>query len=188
MATRKRTREMLIDTSKLDPSGWKNIPAGFRIYKLWEHPQTSASIALFEVPKGVGVPVRHKHASNQFMFCLKGEYVYTSTGLTLKPGMFYMNPQGHPHGPTMANEDSLLIEMYDGAHYFERPSYHSADTVGSIAGRKNPATTGAKRTVAKRTVAKKAGKKKVAKKIGRFLLSSVLIPRDLICIWGIQLF
>ena len=169
MATaKKKTREVLIDTSKLDPAGWKNIPAGFRIYKLWEHPETHASIALFEVPKGVGVPVRHKHASNQFMFCLKGEYVYTSTGLTLKPGMFYMNPQGHPHGPTMANEDSLLIEMYDGPHYFERPVYHSADTVGSIAGAKMPAV---KKRAAKKQAAKKSVKrtpnKKAAKKAAK---------------------
>jgi 2,4'-dihydroxyacetophenone dioxygenase len=136
MATRKRTREVLIDTAKLSASAWKNIPAGFRICDLWVHPKTAASIALFEVPKGKGVPVRHTHASNQFMFCLKGEYRYTSTGLTLKPGMFYMNPKGHPHGPAIALKDSLLLELYDGPHYFKRPSYHSAETVGSIAGKK----------------------------------------------------
>ena len=105
-------------------------PAGFRIYTLWEHPETGASIALFSIPKGGGVPTRHVHASNQFMYCLKGKYEYTTSGLVLTPGTFYMNPQGHPHGPTLAHEDSLLLEMYDGPHYFETPSYHSEATVG----------------------------------------------------------
>lgn len=137
MAKRKAgSKEVLI--SKPDPKGWKDIPAGFRIYTLFENPKTGASIALFEIPKGVGVPVRHKHASNQFMYCLKGNYEYTSTGVVLKPGSFYMNPKGHPHGPTIAHEDSLLIEMYDGPHYFTRPSYHSARTVGRIAARSKP--------------------------------------------------
>lgn len=126
-----KSKELLV--TKLDPKRWKNIPAGFRIYTLFENPKTGASISLFEIPKGVGVPVRHKHASNQFMYCLKGKYEYTSTGLVLEPGAFYMNPKGHPHGPTIAHEDSLLIEMYDGPHYFERPSYHSDKTVGRIA-------------------------------------------------------
>ncbi len=160
-AAKKRTREVLIDTAKLDPKGWRNIPAGFRIYKLWEHPKTHASISLFEVPKGVGVPTRHRHASNQFMFCLKGEYVYTSTNLTLKAGDFYMNPKGHPHGPTIAKKDSLLIEMYDGPHYFKLPSYHSKDTVGSIAGAKRkPAKKKAATQVATRAAKKVATKKR----------------------------
>lgn len=128
-----KTQEVLI--SRLDPKRWKDIPAGFRIYTLFENPKTGASIALFEIPKGTGVPVRHKHASNQFMYCLQGRYEYTSTGVVLEPGSFYMNPKGHPHGPTIAHEDSLLIEMYDGPHYFERPSYHSDKTVGRIAQR-----------------------------------------------------
>ena len=127
-----KTKEILI--KGLDPAMWKNIPAGFRIYTLFENAKTGASIALFECPKGVGVPVRHTHASNQFMYCLKGKYEYTTTGLVLEPGTFYMNPKGHPHGPTMAHEDSLLIEIYDGPHYFKRPEYHAADTVGRIAG------------------------------------------------------
>jgi quercetin dioxygenase-like cupin family protein len=129
-----KTRELLIP--KPDPRKWRNIPAGFRIYPLWEHPRTGASIALFHCPKGVGVPTRHVHASNQFMYCLEGEYEYTATGLKLKPGTFYMNPKGHPHGPTVARKDSLLIEMYDGPHYFKRPSYHSAATVGKVVRRR----------------------------------------------------
>ena len=151
-------REILID--KLDPKGWRNIPAGFRIYRLWEHPKTHASISLFEIPKGVGVPTRHVHASNQFMYCLKGEYEYLSNGLVLKPGAFYMNPQGHPHGPTIARKDSLLIEMYDGPHYFEVPSYHTKDTVGSVAGGvKKKAKKSAKKT-AKKVPSRAPAKKK----------------------------
>src|SRR5438105_3696853 len=103
-----KTKELLI--SRLDPKGWTDIPAGFRIYTFWENPETGGSIALFAVPKGVGVPTRHVHASNQFMYCLAGKYEYTATGLVLKPGSFYMNPKGHPHGPTLAHEDTVLIE------------------------------------------------------------------------------
>jgi len=158
----KKTLEMLITT--LDPQKWRNIPAGFRIYPLWEHPKTGASIALFECPKGVGVPVRHKHASNQFMYCLKGKYEYTATGITLEPGSFYMNPKGHHHGPTMAHEDSLLIEMYDGPHYFKRPVYHSDATVGSVAGKKAPAKKAVKKVTAKKPAAGKAAPKKAAAK------------------------
>ena len=138
-----KSREVLI--ANLDAKRWKNIPAGFRIYTLFENAKTGASISLFEIPKGVGVPVRHKHASNQFMYCLKGKYEYTSTGLVLEPGTFYMNPKGHPHGPTIAHEDSLLIEMYDGPHYFKRPVYHSDKTVGRIAGAQTKTKTKARR-------------------------------------------
>jgi quercetin dioxygenase-like cupin family protein len=149
----KKAKEMLV--TKLDPKKWRSIPAGFRIYPLWENPKTGASIALFHCPKGVGVPTRHVHASNQFMYCLKGEYEYIATGLVLKPGTFYMNPKGHAHGPTMARKDSLLIEMYDGPHYFKRPSYHSDATVGSVAQKgKRRAVKPAKRNAAK---AKKTG-------------------------------
>ena len=158
----KKTLEMLITT--LDPQKWRNIPAGFRIYPLWEHPKTGASIALFECPKGVGVPVRHKHASNQFMYCLKGRYEYTATGITLEPGSFYMNPKGHHHGPTMAHEDSLLIEMYDGPHYFKRPVYHSDATVGSVAGKKAPGKKAAAKKAVKKVAAKKPAAKKAAPK------------------------
>ena len=126
-------KELLI--KELDPKKWTDIPAGFRIYTLWENPETGASIALFQIPKGIGVPTRHVHASNQFMYCLKGTYEYTSTGIVLTPGTFYMNPKGHPHGPTMAHEDSLLLEMYDGPHYFETPPYHTEQTVGKLMGK-----------------------------------------------------
>ena len=157
---RKRTKELLV--TELDPKKWRNIPAGFRIYPLWENPKTGASIALFHCPKGVGVPLRHKHASNQFMYCLKGEYEYTSTGLVLKPGTFYMNPKGHAHGPTMARKESLLLEMYDGPHYVKRPSYHSDATVGSVVKKSKPRVARtAKRSASK---AKKSGSAKRARR------------------------
>lgn len=162
----KKTLEMLITT--LDPEKWRNIPAGFRIYPLWEHPKTGASIALFECPKGVGVPVRHVHASNQFMYCLKGKYEYTATGITLEPGSFYMNPKGHPHGPTLAHENSLMLEMYDGPHYFKRPEYHTDATVGSVAGvKKSAGKKSAAKPAAKKPAAKKSAVKKAAVKASK---------------------
>ena len=145
----KRTKELLIPQNKLDPKKWKTTPAGFQIYTLWQHPETGATISLFKCPKGSGVPVRHVHASNQFMYCLEGEYAYTATGVVLKPGSFYMNPKGHPHGPTKARKDSLMLEMYDGPHYFERPVYHSEKTVGPIAAAVKKAK---KKTTAKQAV------------------------------------
>ena len=42
-----------------------------------------ASIALIKFDKGAGIPQPHLHAANQFMFCLKGKYEYTSTGVVL---------------------------------------------------------------------------------------------------------
>ena len=125
------TEEILVD--ELDPDKWVTVEqTGFRLYQFWEHPETGASIVLFDVPKGSGVPIKHAHASNQFMYCLKGEYEYTDSGLILRPGSFYMNPKDHPHGPTLAHQDSLLIEMYDGPHYYETPDFHTEETVGKV--------------------------------------------------------
>ena len=125
------TEEILVD--ELDPDKWVIVEqTGFRLYQFWEHPETGASIVLFDVPKGSGVPIKHAHASNQFMYCLKGEYEYTDSGLILRPGSFYMNPKDHPHGPTLAHQDSLLIEMYDGPHYYETPDFHTEETVWKV--------------------------------------------------------
>lgn len=129
------TKELLI--SELDPDKWVFVEkTGFRLYPLWKNEGTGASIALLDVPEGSGVPVKHVHASNQFMYCLEGEYEYTDSGLILRPGSFYMNPQGHNHGPTKAHKRSLLIEMYDGPHYFETPEYHTEETVGKVVKKK----------------------------------------------------
>jgi 2,4'-dihydroxyacetophenone dioxygenase len=77
--------------------------------------------------KGSGIPSEHKHASNQFMFCLSERYVYLPTGTTLTKGSFYWNPRGTVHGPTLAEETSVLLEVYDGPHYPERPSFYDND-------------------------------------------------------------
>ena len=45
---------------------------------LWRNEETGASIALIKFDKGAGIPQPHLHSSNQFMFCLKGKYEYTS--------------------------------------------------------------------------------------------------------------
>jgi anti-sigma factor ChrR (cupin superfamily) len=135
------TLEVLLQTTELDPAAWLDFPEyGFRQYFLWKHPDTGASIALLEYQKGGRIPVKHTHASNQFMYCLEGDYEYTDTGLRLKPGAFYMNPKDHPHGPTVAHERSVLIEIYDGPHYYEKPVFHTEETIGeflSTEGKKN---------------------------------------------------
>ena len=128
-----KTLEVLTRTEALDPAQWIDFPDyGFRQYFLWKNPDTGASIAMLEYEKGGRIPVKHSHASNQFMYCLEGDYEYTDSGLRLKPGSFYMNPKDHPHGPTVAHERSKLIEIYDGPHYYDKPSFHTDDTIGDF--------------------------------------------------------
>lgn len=116
------TREMLIPEP--DPEKWKTIEGagGVRVNTLWEAP-SGASIAILDFPSGGGMPSRHAHASNQFMYCLEGQYEYTSSGLVLTPGSFYWNPRGNEHGPTHAHAPTRLLEIYDGAHYFVEPEF-----------------------------------------------------------------
>ena len=66
------------------------------------------------------------------MYCLEGNYEYTDSGLRLTPGSFYMNPKDHPHGPTIAHERSVLIEIYDGPHYYDKPVFHTDATIGGF--------------------------------------------------------
>jgi quercetin dioxygenase-like cupin family protein len=118
-------RELLLQTEDLD---WvEKSLAGLSHKMLWRDPETEASIALVRFEKGSGIPSEHKHASNQFMFCLSGRYVYLPTGTTLTKGSFYWNPKGSVHGPTLAEETSVLLEVYDGPHYPERPSFYDND-------------------------------------------------------------
>ncbi|MBJ3816886.1 cupin domain-containing protein [Shimwellia pseudoproteus] len=127
--------EVLVRPEDLDPEKWLLFEkTGLRQYMLWVHPETGASVALLDFPAGSGVPERHRHASNQFMYCLEGEYCYFGgeSDITLRPGDFYMNPKGAFHGPTRANSRCLLLEVYDGAHYYEKPEYHSDDTIGKV--------------------------------------------------------
>ncbi len=122
--------EVHVSMNDLDPNGWIDFPdLALRQYFLWIHPETGASIALIEFAQGSGIPVQHTHASNQFMYCIEGEYEYTDSKIVLRPGDFYMNPKDNPHGPTMAHKNSVLLELYDGPHYYEKPSYHTSDTM-----------------------------------------------------------
>lgn len=129
--------EQLIRKEDLDPAKWIDYPEyGFRQYFLWKNQETGASIALLEYQKGGRIPVKHSHASNQFMYCLEGDYEYVDVGLRLKPGSFYINPKDNPHGPTIAHERSLLIEIYDGPHYYEKPVFHTDETIGDFLAKK----------------------------------------------------
>ncbi len=94
---------------------------------LWRAEDDQGSIALIKFEKGVGVPAPHSHDSNQFMFILEGHYEYTASGVNLKAGSFYWNPKGHVHGPTIAHEETVYLEIYDGPHYPQRPSWYSDD-------------------------------------------------------------
>lgn len=92
---------------------------------LWRNEETGASIAMIKFQKGAGIPEPHLHASNQFMFCLKGRYEYTATGVVLTPGCFYCNPKGNVHGPAIAHEETIVVEVYDGPHYPQKPSFYT---------------------------------------------------------------
>jgi quercetin dioxygenase-like cupin family protein len=128
-----KSLEVLIHRQDLEPAKWVEFPDyGLRQYFLWKNPLTGGSIALLEFEKGGHIPVQHVHASNQFMYCLEGDYEYTAVKMRLRPGSFYMNPKDNPHGPTIAHERSLLIEIYDGPHYYEKPIYHTDDTIGDF--------------------------------------------------------
>ena len=129
--------EVLVRTQDLDPAKWLDFPEyGFRQYFLWKNTETGASIALLDYQKGGRIPVKHSHASNQFMYCLEGDYEYTDSKLRLTAGSFYMNPKDHPHGPTIAHARSLLIEIYDGPHYYEKPVFHTDETIGGLLSKK----------------------------------------------------
>lgn len=118
-------KEILLHTGEL---AWrdKSIP-GLSEKMLWRDEQTGASIALIRFRKGVGIPEKHLHASNQFMYCLSGAYAYTESGILLQPGSFYCNPKGNLHGPTTAMEETVFLEIYDGPHYPQRPSFYQSD-------------------------------------------------------------
>jgi quercetin dioxygenase-like cupin family protein len=92
---------------------------------LWRNDDTGASITLIKFDKGAGIPKPHYHSSNQFMFCLQGKYEYTSTGVTLTPGCFYCNPKGNVHGPAIAREETVVVEIYDGPHYPHKPDWYT---------------------------------------------------------------
>jgi 2,4'-dihydroxyacetophenone dioxygenase len=92
---------------------------------LWRNEETGATIALIRFAKGAGIPEPHLHSSNQFMFCLQGRYEYTGTGVVLTPGTFYCNPKGNVHGPAVAHEDTIVVEIYDGPHYPQKPSWYT---------------------------------------------------------------
>jgi 2,4'-dihydroxyacetophenone dioxygenase len=115
--------EVLLATGDLE---WREKSLqGLWEKRLWQDELTEASIALVRFDKGAGIPERHEHASNQFMFCLAGEYEYLDSGLILRPGSFYWNPKGHPHGPTVAREETILLEIYDGPHYPRPPGWYT---------------------------------------------------------------
>jgi quercetin dioxygenase-like cupin family protein len=116
-------QELLIKSGEM-PWREKSLE-GISEKMLWRDEETGASIALIRFEKGAGIPKPHKHASNQFMFCLSGRYEYTSTGVVLEPGSFYCNPEGNVHGPTLAHEDTVVLEIYDGPHYPQMPDWYN---------------------------------------------------------------
>lgn len=119
-----RFREILLQTQDLT---WvEKTLAGLANKTLWRDEDTGASISLVRFAKGSGIPSRHSHASNQFMFCLEGTYRYVPTGTTLTAGSFYWNPKGSLHGPTLAEEESILLEFYDGPHYQTQPDWYTS--------------------------------------------------------------
>lgn len=117
--------EVLLSADKF-PWRAKSL-AGVHEKMLWRDEEGGNSIALIRFEKGASIPAPHSHASNQFMYCLSGHYEYTETNTVLKAGDFYWNPKGNVHGPTLAHEETVVLEIYDGPHYPERPSWYTDD-------------------------------------------------------------
>jgi len=117
--------EILVQTADM-PWREKSL-AGVHEKMLFRNEDSGASVALIKFAKGASIPTPHMHASNQMMFCLKGKYEYTSTGITLVAGSFYCNPKGSVHGPTLAHEETVVVEIYDGPHYPQRPDWYDND-------------------------------------------------------------
>src|SRR6476659_602589 len=74
-----RLDEVLLQSNYM-PWRAKSLP-GVSEKMLWRDEQGGSSIALIKFDKGASIPQPHLHASNQFMFCLKGKYEYTKTGV-----------------------------------------------------------------------------------------------------------
>lgn len=118
-----KLEELLIQS---DAMAWREKSLkGIHEKMLWRNEETGASIALIKFDKGAGIPAPHYHAANQFMFCLKGKYEYTSTGVTLTAGSFYCNPKGNVHGPAVAREETVVVEVFDGPHYPHKPDFYT---------------------------------------------------------------
>ncbi|WP_206105505.1 cupin domain-containing protein [Paenibacillus thalictri] len=118
-------RELLLHADEME---WTDKSLeGLSEKLLWRNEETGATIALIRFRKGAGIPIKHTHASNQFMYMLSGLYSYPDTGMLLRPGSFYLNEKGNAHGPTVALEETVFVEYYDGPHYPERPSFYDND-------------------------------------------------------------
>ena len=118
-----RLDEILIQSEQI-PWRAKSLK-GIHEKMLWRNEETGASIALIKFDKGAGIPEPHLHAANQFMFCLSGCYEYISTKVVLTAGCFYCNPKGNVHGPAVAREETIVVEIYDGPHYPVKPSWYT---------------------------------------------------------------
>lgn len=108
------SKEIVVDPEKKE---WETIKIpGIKIKYLFKDEKTGGSMALLQFEKGAGMPEPHLHASNQFMYVIKGRFSYP--GIEVREGMMYINPKDHVHGPSKALEDSLVLEIYDGPHYY----------------------------------------------------------------------
>jgi quercetin dioxygenase-like cupin family protein len=118
-----KLEEILLNTDDI-PWREKSLK-GISEKMLWRDAETGASIALIKFAAGAGIPAPHYHPSNQFMFCLSGRYEYIATGVVLTAGSFYCNPKGNVHGPAIAHEETVVVEIYDGPHYAQKPAWYT---------------------------------------------------------------
>src|SRR5262249_11725573 len=84
-----------------------------------------ATVAVIWVAKGAGLPGPPLHSSHQVMFFPQGRLEYHRPGGVRTPGSFYCNPKGNVHGPAVAHEETVVIEIYDGPHYPQKPSWYT---------------------------------------------------------------
>ena len=107
-----KLEEILLQTNEMP---WRaKSSKGVYEKMLWRDEVTGALIALIRYEKGAGTPKPHSHVSNQMMFCLSGHFEYPTAGEVLKAGSFYCYPRGNMHGPSVAIEESVIVEIFDG--------------------------------------------------------------------------
>lgn len=117
-----KLEEILIDTGKM-PWREKSLK-GISEKMLWRNEETGASIALIRFARGAGpaaalpfVEPVHDLPERQIRIHLDRRGA--------DRGLFYCNPKGNVHGPAIAHEDTVVIEVYDGPHYPEKPSWYT---------------------------------------------------------------
>ena len=114
--------EILVQSESM--LGRKSSLKGIHEKMLWRNDQTGASIALIKFERAPAF--RSRIITRQISSCLpEGEVRIHRDQSSADSGCFYCNPKGNVHGPAIAHEETIVLEIYDGPHYPEKPSWYT---------------------------------------------------------------